>query len=128
MTYENYASETKSLKSKHHDQFEVKSKFLTFAAKGALDERKRIEKTIGELSLKIAIQLARMDELRKTKQMIENCSDLINADKNFKYTTILSRGQVKTEITDGKDSINCSKCSTTCYVPCKLAITADKLF
>jgi len=41
---EDYASETKALESKHHDQFEEKSEFLPFTDKGALEERKRIEK------------------------------------------------------------------------------------
>lgn len=102
----------------------MKTKSLTLT-KEVLDERKHINVTIEGLTLKIHKQLTKMEELRKTKQMIENHSDQINANKDFKYDVTVSRGD-KIEITDGKCTTNCSKCSMSCHFPCSLAMTADK--
>ena len=90
-----------------------------------LAERKHINVTIDGLTLKIHKQLTKMEELRKTKQMIENHSDQINANKEFKYNVTVSKG-TKIEITDGKCTTNCSKCSMSCHFPCKLEMTDDK--
>ena len=66
--------------------------------------------------MKINNQLTKMEELRKTKQVFENYSDQINANKDFKYTVTVSRGD-RIEITDGKCTTNCSKCSMSCHFP-----------
>jgi len=102
----------------------MKTRSLTLTNE-VLEERKHINVTIEGLTLKIHKQLTKMEELRKTKQMIENHSDQINANKDFKYTVTVSRGD-KIEITDGKCTTNCSKCSMSCHFPCGLAITDDK--
>ena len=93
--------------------------------KEVLEERKHINVTIEGLTVKINNQLTKMEELRKTKQVFENYSDQINANKDFKYTVTVSRGD-RIEITDGKCTTNCSKCSMSCHFPCGLAITDDK--
>jgi len=90
-----------------------------------LAERKHINVTVEGLTHKVHKQLTKMEELRKTKQMISNHKDQIDANKDFKYTVTVSRG-TKVDITDGKCTTNCSKCSMSCHFPCGLAITDDK--
>jgi len=93
--------------------------------KEVLEERKHINVTIEGLTAKIQRQLTKMEELRKTKQMIENHSDQINANKNFKYTVTVSKGD-KVNITDNTCTTNCSKCSMSCHFPCQLGLTEMK--
>ncbi len=90
-----------------------------------LEERKHISVSIEGLTLTVRKQLTKMEELRKTKQMIENHSDQIKANKNFKYSVTVSKGD-KINITNGQCTTNCSKCSMSCHFPCTLSITADK--
>ena len=103
----------------------MKTRSLTLTNE-VLEERKHINVTIAGLTLKIHMQLTKMEELRKTKQMIEKHSDQINANKDFKYTVTVSKGD-KVEITDGKCTTNCSKCSISYHFPCSLSVTAAKL-
>jgi len=93
--------------------------------KEVLEERKRINVTIEGLTIKIRNQLTKMEELRKTKQVIENHSDQIKANKNFKYDVTVSKGH-KINITNGKYTTNCSKCSMTCHYPCTRVTDKDK--
>jgi len=102
----------------------MKTRSLTLTNE-VLDERKHISVTIEGLTLKIQKQLTKMEELRKTKQMIEDHSDQINVNKGFKYTVTVSRGD-KIEIANGECTTNCSKCSMSCHFPCNLDMTADK--
>lgn len=93
--------------------------------KEVLEERKHINVTIEGLTTKIQRQLTKMEELRKTKQMIENHSDQIKANKDFKYTVTVSKGD-KFDITDNTCTTNCSKCSMSCHFPCQLGLTEMK--
>ena len=113
-----------SFKSFFSSLSSMKTRSLTLTNE-VLEERKHINVTIEGLTLKIHKQLTKMEELRKTKQMIENHMDQINANKDFKYTVTVSKGD-KIEITDGKCTTNCSKCSMSCHFPCGLGITDDK--
>ena len=57
-----------------------------------LDERKHINVTIEGLTLKIQRQLTKMEDLRKTREVIENHKTQINANSNFTYTSTKSDG------------------------------------
>jgi len=114
----------KSFESFFHSLSSMKTRSLTLTNE-VLEERKHINVTIEGLTLKIHKQLTKMEELRKTKQMIENHSDQINSNKDFKYTVTVSRGD-KIELINGECTTNCSKCSMSCHYPCGLAVTDDK--
>lgn len=93
--------------------------------KEVLKERKHINVTIEGLTTKIQRQLTKMEDLRKTKQVIENHSDQISANENFTYTITVSQGE-KVDITDNTCTTNCSKCSMSCHFPCQLGLTEKK--
>ncbi len=65
----------------------MKTRSLTLTNE-VLEERKHINVTIEGLTLKIHMQLTRMEELRKAKQMIEKNSDQINANNQRQMKTI----------------------------------------
>jgi hypothetical protein len=59
----------------------MKTKSLSLT-KQVLDERKRLEVTVDGLQPLIKIGLSKMEEMRKTKQMISNCQAQIDANEN----------------------------------------------
>jgi len=126
---ENFSPTFWKLGMKNFDSFfsslsSMQTRSLTLTTE-VLAERKHINVTVEGLTLKIHKQLTKMEELRKTKQMIETHKDQINSNKDFKYTVTVSRG-TKVDITDSKCTTNCSKCSMSCHFPCGLSITDDK--
>ncbi|XP_046463234.1 uncharacterized protein LOC124209332 [Daphnia pulex] len=93
----------------------MKTKSLSLT-KQVLDERKRLESTVDGLQPLIKIGLAKMEEMRKTKQMITNCQAQIDANENVEFEVEVNMPK-KVENLSGYLT-NCNKCYVTCHNPC----------
>jgi hypothetical protein len=93
----------------------MKTKSLSLT-KQVLDERKRLESTVDGLQPLIKIGLAKMEEMRKTKQMITNCQAQIDANENVEFEVEVNMPK-KVENLRGYLT-NCNKCYVTCHNPC----------
>ena len=85
--------------------------------KQVLEERKRLEATVDGLQPLIKIGLSKMEEMRKTKQMIANNQLQIEANTNVQFEIEVTVPQ-KVEIAEGQYLTNCNKCYVTCHNPC----------
>jgi hypothetical protein len=95
----------------------MKTKSLSLT-KQVLDERKRLESTVDGLQPLIKIGLAKMEEMRKTKQMITNCQAQIDANENVEFEVEVNMPK-KVENLYGYLT-NCNKCYVTCHNPCMI--------
>ena len=91
-----------------------------------LDERKRLEVTLEGLQPMINHGLAKMDQLHKTQQFIDNNKAQIdaNVDVSFEVEVYVPK---KVDISKtGQYLTNCQVCHTTCHFPCGIARDEDK--
>jgi energy-coupling factor transporter ATP-binding protein EcfA2 len=103
----------------------MKTKSLSLT-KQVLDERKRLEATVDGLQPLIKIDLSKMEEMRKTKQMITNSQAQIEANENVEFEVEVTVPQ-KVEIPAGQYLTNCNKCYITCHNPCAYKNDDDKV-
>jgi GTP-binding protein EngB required for normal cell division len=96
----------------------MKTKSLSLT-KQVLDERKRLEATVDGLQPLIKIGLSKMEEMRKTKQMISNCQAQIDANENVELVVEVTVPK-KVDIPAGLYLTNCNKCYVTCHYPCMI--------
>ncbi|KAI9556597.1 hypothetical protein GHT06_016387 [Daphnia sinensis] len=102
----------------------MKTKSLSLT-KQVLEERRRLEATVEGLQPLIKYGLTKMEEMRKTKQMITNSQAQIDANENVEIEVEVHEAvQVKY---DGGCLTNCNKCQVTCHIPCYLGNTENKL-
>jgi hypothetical protein len=102
----------------------MKTKSLTLTMQ-VLDERKRLESTVDGLQPLIKIGLAKMEEMRKTKQMIANCQTQIDANENVEFEVEVNMPK-KVENHEGYLT-NCNKCYVTCHRMCWYKNDEDKV-
>jgi hypothetical protein len=93
----------------------MKTKSLSLT-KQVLDERKQLEATVDGLQPLIKIGLAKMEEMRKTKQMITNCQAQIDANENVEFVVEVNMPKKVDNL--GGCLTNCNKCYVTCHNPC----------
>ena len=103
----------------------MKTKSLSLT-KQVLEERKRLEATVDGLQPLIKIGLSKMEEMRKTKQMITNSQAQIEANENVEFEVEVTVAQ-KREIPAGQYLTNCNKCYITCHNPCAYKNDDDKV-
>ncbi|EFX70696.1 hypothetical protein DAPPUDRAFT_30434, partial [Daphnia pulex] len=103
----------------------MKTKSLSLT-KQVLEERKRLEATVDGLQPLIKIGLSKMEEMRKTKQMITNSQAQIEANENVEFEVEVTVPQ-KVEIPAGQFLTNCNKCYVTCHNPCAFENDDDKV-
>ncbi|EFX66160.1 hypothetical protein DAPPUDRAFT_30866, partial [Daphnia pulex] len=96
----------------------MKTKSLSLT-KQVLEERKRLEATVDGLQPLIKIGLSKMEEMRKTKQMITNSQAQIEANENVEFEVEVTVPK-KVEIPAGEYLTNCNKCYITCHYPCMI--------
>jgi energy-coupling factor transporter ATP-binding protein EcfA2 len=96
----------------------MKTKSLSLT-KQVLEERKRLEATVDGLQPLIKIGLSKMEEMRKTKQMITNSQAQIEANENVEFEVEVTVPK-KVEIPAGQFLTNCNKCYVTCHYPCMI--------
>ncbi|KAI9556599.1 hypothetical protein GHT06_016389 [Daphnia sinensis] len=93
--------------------------------KNVLEERKRLEVTVDGLQPLIKIGLAKMEEMRKIKQIIAQSQAQIDANQNVQIEVEVS---VPKKVTNqsGHFLTNCNKCYMTCHLTCVFANDSDK--
>ena len=82
-----------------------------------IEERQRLSVTIQGLTPRLQQQLTKLEELHRTKLIIGNHSDHINANQDFNYEVVVTKGQ-KIATSGGNKSTNCSLCNISCHYPC----------
>jgi hypothetical protein len=102
----------------------MKTKSLSLT-KQVLEERKQLEATVDGLQPLIKIGLSKMEEMRKTKQMITNSKVQIEANENVEFEVEITVPQ-KIEIPAGQYTTNCNKCYITCHLSCAYKNDDDK--
>ncbi|XP_042328392.1 uncharacterized protein LOC121933131 [Sceloporus undulatus] len=100
---------------------EARSLTLT---KEVLRERKRLETTVEGLQPQIKFGLTTLEELQKTKRILEQHKDEMEANKDFEFEiekTVPDQIKVKKEFLT-----NCQTCHFTCHYPCMIANDTQK--
>ncbi|KAL8164718.1 UNVERIFIED_CONTAM: hypothetical protein K2H54_003218, partial [Gekko kuhli] len=92
--------------------------------KEVLRERRRLEAAVEGLQPQIKAGLTKLDSLRKTKQILEQHKDEMDANKDFEVE-IEKTVPKKFEVTTGFIT-NCQKCHFTCHYPCSIANDQEK--
>ncbi|KAK4015791.1 hypothetical protein OUZ56_030762 [Daphnia magna] len=102
----------------------MKTKSLSLT-KQVLEERRRLEATVDGLQPLIKIGLSKMEEMRKTKQMIANSEAQIDANQNVEIEVEIS---VPQKVANERGYLtNCNKCYVTCHPNCAYANDKDKV-
>jgi hypothetical protein len=91
----------------------MKTKSLSLT-KQVLKERKQLDATVDGLQSLIKIGCSKMEEMRKTKQMITNSKVQIEANENVEFEVEVTVPQ-KIELPAGQYITNCNKCYITCH-------------
>uniref|UniRef100_A0A8C5B1J8 Fibronectin type-III domain-containing protein n=1 Tax=Gadus morhua TaxID=8049 RepID=A0A8C5B1J8_GADMO len=99
-------------------QMTTKSLLLT---KEVLNERKQLEAAVEGIQPQIRASLAKLEEIRSTKQQIEKHNADISCNENFEFEVEIPKS-VHIELTkEGEFITNCQQCSVTCHYPCYIA-------
>nr|XP_023676740.1 uncharacterized protein LOC111848744 [Paramormyrops kingsleyae] len=102
---------------------ETKSLRLT---REVLKERKELETAVTGLQPQIRAGLAKLDEIKRTQQIIRKHEAEINTNKNFEFEVELTKPvQVSIE-GSGQYITNCQQCHFTCHYPCYIPDDKDK--
>ena len=104
------------------NRMEPKSLTLTT---NVLDERKKLHVAIDGLSMQIRIGIAKMNEIEKEIQIIDQYKREIKANKNFTTIVKIMKSK-KIDLEVGEYVTNCSKCNKTCHYPCRIPKDEDK--
>ncbi|XP_046463270.1 uncharacterized protein LOC124209368 [Daphnia pulex] len=81
-----------------------------------LEDREQLEIYLDFMLGGIEKQLMKMDELRKTKDLVAINREKIQANQNFEMSVPVSK---KVKMPTADLAMNCTKCETTCHYPCE---------
>jgi hypothetical protein len=84
--------------------------------KEVLDLKKHLEIQLDFMHRDINKQLMKMEELRKTEEIIALNRDKVDANKNFEVKVPVSK-KAKVHV-GGQNALNCTTCQVTCHYPC----------
>ncbi|XP_056453803.1 uncharacterized protein LOC130388360 [Gadus chalcogrammus] len=99
-------------------QVTTKSLQLT---KEVLNERKQLEVSVEGIQAQIRASLAKLEEIRSTKQQIEKHNADIICNENFEFEVEISKSVHREVAKEGEFITNCQQCSVTCHYPCFIA-------
>uniref|UniRef100_A0A3B3SND6 Septin-type G domain-containing protein n=1 Tax=Paramormyrops kingsleyae TaxID=1676925 RepID=A0A3B3SND6_9TELE len=102
---------------------ETKSLKLT---KEVLKERKQLETAVTGLQPQVRAGLAKLDEIKKTQQIIQKHEAEINTNKNFEFEVELMKPDQVSIEGSGAYITNCQQCYVTCHYPCAIPDDKDK--
>ncbi|XP_059826653.1 uncharacterized protein LOC132394471 [Hypanus sabinus] len=98
------------------NKMETKSLSLT---REVLKERKQLETAVEELKSMIQLGLAKLEELRKTQQALNQLWKL-EANKDFENEIEITVPVQEDISGTGHFALNCQKCHFTCHYPCPI--------
>ncbi|XDV42521.1 hypothetical protein PO909_011165 [Leuciscus waleckii] len=91
-----------------------------------LKERKHLETAVEGLQPQVKAGLAKLEEIRTTKEKIKEHETAMTSNENFEIEVDVIK-PVKIQLTKkGEYITNCQKCSITCHYPCAIADDAQK--
>ncbi|XP_047223727.1 uncharacterized protein LOC124870140 [Girardinichthys multiradiatus] len=89
--------------------------------KEVLKERKQLETAIEGLQPQVRAGLAKLEEIKTTKQKIKEHEAIITSNENFEIEVDVIKPIQKQLSGKGEFITNCQKCSITCHYPCIIA-------
>ncbi|MEQ2213628.1 hypothetical protein XENOCAPTIV_018069, partial [Xenoophorus captivus] len=105
------------------NQIETKSLILT---NEVLRERKQLEVSVENLQVQVRLGLAKLEEIRETREKIKEHEAAIKTNENFEFYVTLKK-PVQVDISGSGNYItNCQQCQVTCHYPCAIPNDADK--
>ncbi len=104
-----------NFKSFFDDMSDMPTKSLQIT-KEVLCIKKHLEIQLDFMHRFINKQLMKIEELRKTEEIIALNRDKVDANKNFEVKVPVSK-KVKVEV-GGQKALNCITCQVTCHYPC----------
>ncbi|XP_026169471.1 uncharacterized protein LOC113134349 isoform X2 [Mastacembelus armatus] len=91
-----------------------------------LKERKQLEAAVEGLQPQVKVGLAKLEEIRTTKEKIKEHETLMTSNENFEIEVDVIK-PVKKDLTQkGVYITNCQKCSITCHYPCAIPNDNEK--
>ncbi|XP_040911620.1 uncharacterized protein LOC121193414 [Toxotes jaculatrix] len=91
-----------------------------------LKERKQLETAIEGLQPQLRVGLAKLEEIKKTKEKIKEHETVMTSNENFEIEVDVIKPVKKQLTKKGEYITNCQKCSITCHYPCAIADDAEK--
>ncbi|XP_014382612.1 uncharacterized protein LOC102384161, partial [Alligator sinensis] len=109
-----------SMKAFFESLFSLESRSLTLT-KEVLRERKELEAAVEGLRPQIRAGLTKLEELRKTKKILEQHKDEMEANKDFQYEVDVTVPVQEDISGTGNHIMNCRQCHYTCQYPCAIS-------
>ncbi|XP_035989430.1 uncharacterized protein LOC105922847 [Fundulus heteroclitus] len=94
--------------------------------KEVLKERKQLETAIEGLQPQVRAGLAKLEEIKTTKEKIKEHEAIITSNENFEIEVDVIKPVQKQLNEKGVYITNCQKCSITCHYPCAIAADNEK--
>ncbi|KAM4552245.1 uncharacterized protein PAE49_015729 [Odontesthes bonariensis] len=91
-----------------------------------LKERKHLETAIGGLQPQIRAGIAKLEEIKTTKEKIKDNEAIMTSNENFEIEVDVIKPVQKHLTEKGVYITNCQKCSVTCHYPCMIANDSEK--
>ncbi|XP_072553866.1 uncharacterized protein [Paramormyrops kingsleyae] len=91
-----------------------------------LKERKKLETAITGLQPQIRAGLSKLDEIKRTQQIIQEHKAEINTNKNFEFDVEVTKPVQISIKGSGQYITNCQQCFVTCHFPCTISDDKDK--
>ncbi|XP_067391823.1 uncharacterized protein [Emydura macquarii macquarii] len=114
-----------SMKTFFESLCKLETRSLTLTQE-VLRERKMLETAVEGLQPQIKAGLMKLEELRKTKEALEQHKGDMEANKDFEYE-VEKTVPVKEDISGtGNYITNCQRCHFTCHYPCGIPNDGDK--
>ncbi|XP_051899675.1 uncharacterized protein LOC127585959 [Pristis pectinata] len=91
-----------------------------------LKERQQLEAAVEGLQIKIQVGLTKLEELRKTQQVMNQHQIELDANKDFEYEVEITVAVQEDISGTGNYITNCQKCQFTCHYPCQIPNDDEK--
>lgn len=105
------------------NQIVTKSLLLT---KEVLRERKQLEVSVENLQIQVKLGLAKLEEIRQTREKIKEHEAEISRNENFEFDVTVKKPKQVDISGSGHFITNCQQCNVTCHFPCGIPNDADK--
>ncbi|XP_034410679.1 uncharacterized protein LOC117746028 [Cyclopterus lumpus] len=94
--------------------------------KEVLKERKHLEAAIEGVKQQIKAGLAKLEQIKSTKEKIKEHETAMTANENFEIDVEVIMGVQRPLTNKGEYITNCQKCSITCHYPCYVPNDEEK--
>ncbi|XP_037837835.1 uncharacterized protein si:ch73-170d6.2 [Kryptolebias marmoratus] len=115
---------TKSMKRFFSALNQTETKSLTLT-KEVLRERRQLEISVEGLQRQVELGLAKMEEIRQTRQTIQDHEAEIKRNENFEFCVDVIKPKQIDISGSGNYLTICQHCQVTCHYPCQIANDAD---